>query len=123
MKTMNIRNFLGFTGEYYSINREERNLAAILYHLLLLEGNLGIFLTLIGTSHTPDELSKCSIYFEYAYLRDLWKKDNLWNVKEETIAQNKKKFIIDSLKYFCENDDIFAEIENKSTEEFNKFFG
>jgi len=40
----NIREYLNWTGGYSSINREERNLAAIPYRVLLLEDNLSRFL-------------------------------------------------------------------------------
>ncbi|MCB0771611.1 MAG: hypothetical protein KDC00_14520 [Flavobacteriales bacterium] len=57
---------------YYTFNREERNLAAILYHLLLSgEENLKRFLELVD--HKPEwSVDKCEVYFEYAWLRDKW---------------------------------------------------
>jgi hypothetical protein len=57
---------------YYTFNREERNLAAILYHLLLTgEENLEKFLELVGQG--PEwKLSDCEVYYEYAWLRDTW---------------------------------------------------
>lgn len=57
---------------YFQFNREERNHAAILYHLLLSSpDNLKGFLALAG--HTPTRgLEQCELYFEFAMLRDLW---------------------------------------------------
>ena len=59
--------------EYYEFCREERNIAAILYHALLLPGNLEKFLGLIGWEHSR-YCENASIYFEYSYLRDFWNK-------------------------------------------------
>ena len=63
-----------FTGSYYEINREERNLAAILYHLLLTGNNLERFLKLLNSESLPFVKSEAAIYYEYAYLRDRWDK-------------------------------------------------
>jgi hypothetical protein len=52
---MNIRQYLDWNGSYAPINREERNLAAILYHVLLLEDNLTRFLALIRCPYVVDE--------------------------------------------------------------------
>jgi len=68
---MNIREYLNWPGGYSAINREERNLAAILYHVLLLKDNLSRFLALIQCPYEVDE-SEMGIFLEYAYLRDLW---------------------------------------------------
>jgi hypothetical protein len=74
---VNIREYLNWGGGYSAINREERNLIAILYHVLLLADNLSRFLTLIHCPYVVDE-SEMGIFLEYAYLRDLWSqiKDN-----------------------------------------------
>lgn len=56
---------------YFTFNREERNLAAIFYHVLLINNNLEKFLTKLKVEYPiiPEEMG---IYFDYAYLRDLW---------------------------------------------------
>jgi hypothetical protein len=65
-----LRERLGITDDYVSYCREERNFAAVLYHLLLDEKRLGAFLELIGLTAAQGEGAR--IYFEYAHLRDLW---------------------------------------------------
>jgi hypothetical protein len=45
---MNIREILHFNTPYFTINREERNLAAIFYHALLLKDNLTLLVTFRG---------------------------------------------------------------------------
>ena len=66
----NLREQLGIKDHYVDYCREERNFAAILYHLLLDEKCLASFLALI---RQPAALaSDVRIYFEYAHLRDLW---------------------------------------------------
>lgn len=65
-----LRTLLGATDEYVNYCREERNFAAMLYHLLLDEGRLRAFLDLVG--HPMADVKDVGIYFEYAHLRDLW---------------------------------------------------
>ncbi len=98
---------------YYQINREERNLAAILYHFLLLPGNLEKCLDSLKIDFDRGELPKAEIYYEYAYLRDLW--NNLGTGEE---ANNKKYNLITSnlpsINGIPERSKIF---------EINTFFG
>jgi hypothetical protein len=74
---------------YLEICREERNFAAILYAILCREDNARIFLSLCGVTE-PISSTDLEIYFEYAYLRDVW----------HTFTKNdeRKKFINTSLK-------------------------
>lgn len=65
-----LRQLLGITEEYVGYCREERNFAAVLYHLLLDANRLKSFLELIG--QPAAEPKDVRIYFEYAHLRDLW---------------------------------------------------
>lgn len=65
-----LRQLLGITEEYVSFCREERNFAAVLYHLLLDANRLKSFLELIGQPAVDS--NDVRIYFEYAHLRDLW---------------------------------------------------
>jgi hypothetical protein len=82
----NFRAQLGISNEYVRYCREERNFAAVLYHLLLDENRLGAFLRLIGVS--ARDVDKVGVYFEYAHLRDLWS----FVAKSETnvAAQNQR---------------------------------
>lgn len=110
---MNLRTITGFKNGYYEINREERNLAAIFYHLLLQNDNLNKFLKLLQDKYNfsgaiiQEELA---VYYEYAFVRDLWKKIEIDNNK-------KKTFILESLMLDA---DKFNQL---SIEEFNEYFG
>lgn len=55
--------------DYNLINREERNLTAILYSALCNTNNVNEFLKLIGASSDEQVIG---MYYEYSYLRDLW---------------------------------------------------
>lgn len=68
--TGGLREWLGVSDDYVRYCREERNFAAVLYHLLLDEQRLGAFLELIGLPAA--QAKDAGIYFEYAHLRDLW---------------------------------------------------
>lgn len=67
-----LRARLGFTDRYEVINREERNLAAILFALLQDTANLDRFLEVCGTTATPAERADHALFFEFAMVRDLW---------------------------------------------------
>lgn len=105
----NIRTFLKWGKGYHEFNREERNLAAILYHVLLTDDNLSRFLNTIACDYqiVPAE---AGIYFEYAYLRDLW-----FTIDDET---TKREIIYRFLK--PQNQ---SELERMSILEFNTHFG
>ncbi len=62
---MNVRSLTGFERPYYEINREERNLAAIFFHVLLLADNLERFLRRTGSTQ-PLHPEQAGAYFEYA---------------------------------------------------------
>lgn len=106
---MNIREILNFDAPYYSINREERSLAAIFYHALLINNNLKGFLNKLNFPVVEEEMA---VYFEYSFLRDLWfsidKSDN----------QTKRKTILSLLE--PENS---AYLQNCSVYDFNSWFG
>jgi hypothetical protein len=109
---MNIREHLGWHDSYSLINREERNLTAILYHVLLTGDNLSRFLEKIKCPFEihPDEMG---IYLEYAYLRDIWKR-----FQGEQSNPQKRTFICETLR--LSND---AELRAMQPYAFNKFFG
>ncbi|AER57027.1 hypothetical protein DSC_11915 [Pseudoxanthomonas spadix BD-a59] len=69
-KRHNIRALLGVDDPYVHYCREERNFAAVLYHLLLDDACLARFLALIDEDNV--DASDVRVYFEYACLRDLW---------------------------------------------------
>ena len=106
---MNVREYLDWKESYSAINREERNLAAILYHLLLLNHNLTTFLALI---ECPFEVvkSEMGIYLEYAYVRDLWSQIEDNDIKRGLILELLKPSNADQLRAM-------------SVVKFNSFFG
>ena len=106
---MNIRDQLNYRNGYNKINREERNIAAILYHLLLTGDNLRRFLDLIGCTY-PVVADEWAIYFEYAFLRDLWNNITQGN-------EFKRRLILDLLQPINR-----AELEHLSIQDFNAFF-
>jgi hypothetical protein len=110
MNLSNFRTALSFTDGYDAICREERNLAAIFYHLLLDPANLSKFLELIHCDHRiiPDEMA---IFFEYAFARDLWSS----RVKHESTARA-------CIEQFVRPPDPAA-LARLSIRQFNEFFG
>ena len=65
---MNIREIAGIDLNYYSLNREERNYAAIFFAALCRPGNITKFLELCECD-LPEQVSDdFGIYFEYVYI-------------------------------------------------------
>ena len=106
---MSIREYLNWDSGYSAINREERNLTAILYHVLLLKDNLGRFLALIQCPFEVLE-SEMGIFLEYAYLRDLW-----FQIEDN---DTKRGLILELLKPTNKDD-----LQRMSVWEFNRHFG
>lgn len=104
----NIRQALGQEQPYFGICREERNLCAVFYHLLLQDGNIDRFLQVVGTTWASD--SRTEVYVEYSHLRDVW---------SESLAQEQKRhYLLDTLKYPTTH-----ELREASFERFNSYFG
>jgi len=110
MKSFKAR--LNFDHRYLTINREERNIAAIFYHTLLLENNLERFINSIDPS-LPIIHNEIGIYFEYAFLRDLWK-EKVKPLNDE----KRKRLIVDFLK--PKNG---TELMELTPNDFNSYFG
>jgi hypothetical protein len=106
----NLRSILGFAGGYESINREERNLVAILYHLLMDQRNLERMLTLVASSQAVAP-EVCAVFFEYAFVRDLWSTQ----VRDESTARR-------CLDEFL-RPPLDVDLGSKSIAELNRFFG
>jgi hypothetical protein len=84
--SMNIRKISHSNPHYYEINREKRNYAAIYFAALCKEENASRFLHAYGMK---EEIGpEFGIYFEYAYLRDLWNTIRSEDVRKEIIKQN-----------------------------------
>ena len=105
---MHIRKTTGLSPNYSTINREERNYAALLFAALCLPENAQRFLTACGYHQKIND--EFGIYFEYAYLRDLW-----YTISDEAI---KKSIIRNHLK--VKNIDA---ILNLPLKEINQLFG
>jgi len=92
----NLRTLINSPGPYHAICREERNLAAVLYHLLLVDDNLERFLKRVGYEQ-PLHPTERAVYFEYAFLRDLWasldprRSQDLGTSKEKLDVANETK--------------------------------
>lgn len=105
---MNIRETAGLAPNYFEINREERNYAAILFAALCQPGNVEQFLALCKRE---DEVGpEFGIYFEYAYLRDLWFQIDSEDIKRSVIRNHLK---IQGIE----------EIMARPAEEINRLFG
>ncbi len=74
-----------FSQPYMAINREERNLAAVLYAALLVNGNVTRLLDLVDYE-LPVDPSQTVAYFEYAFLRDLWDQGGLDNAGKRVLV-------------------------------------
>jgi hypothetical protein len=93
-----IRHIAGISEPYYKINREERFFCAILYGLLIQNNsNLKSFIRLLNQkldtniSISNESYNNFEIYFEYAYLRDIWNNigfDNDSNTKKHELIFN-----------------------------------
>lgn len=113
---MSLRVSLDYKDGYFKINREERNLAAIFYHVLLLDNNLKRFIDLVGCKYDIVE-NEMGIYFEYAFIRDLWNNiDQGNNINQGNDL--KREFILDFL-----NPSNKEQLKKMSVFEFNKYFG
>jgi hypothetical protein len=105
---MNVRETAGINLKYSQLNREERNYAAIFFSALCKTGNAEKFLKYCGYNDSVGE--DFGIYFEYAYLRDLWSK-----IKDEDI----KKSIIQKYLMVSNIDEILC----LPTKKINEYFG
>ena len=110
-----IRKYFELAGPYHSLCREERNLCAVLYHLLVGNTeNLSLFLKTIG--HEAAKLDTVEIYVEYAHLRDIW--NAFGKGKPSEVAnETRRNFILDALDLQSRKD-----LRNASVKEFNEFF-
>lgn len=83
---MSIRSVARILPNYSDINREERHYAAVLFAALCQPGNVERFLRLCEIHDRPG--ADLGVYFEYAYLRDLWNGIRNDDIKKEIIRQH-----------------------------------
>ncbi len=106
----NLRQQFDFAQPYWTINREERNYAALLYYTLMSGDNISRFLEFIDCEF-PWRSEELSAYVEYAYIRDLW---------EASHASNKAKR--DVITDLLDTDDVRA-LQRATVLEWNGHFG
>lgn len=107
----NARAILKWDRGYEEISREERNVAALFYHLILEPQNLRRFIAL-AESRLPIVEEQVAVFFEYAYLRDLW------STRVGTDAAVARDLILELLA-----PPNSEELRRMSAEDFNRYFG
>lgn len=112
-----IREHFELTSAYHSLCREERNLCALLYYLLLSNPeNLARFLKAIG--HEAAKLENAEIYVEYAHLRDIWYALGKCNrTLKEKKNEIRRDFILKHLGLQHRK-----QLTDSTVQEFNAFF-
>jgi hypothetical protein len=110
----------GSAQPYSKLDREERHLAAILFHLLQNPANLKAVLSQVGCSGTGWNINEdeFGIYFEYSYPRDLW------NSLGHSDAANrvKRQIIIEMLQTCQATHELLRRIASFRVSEMNQFF-
>ncbi len=109
---MSIREIASIEEPYSAINREERHYVAVLFAALTgpqKKESISKFLKLCKHPPLSDlELESCEVYFEYAFLRDIW----------STLSDDKKKDIVCQ----CLPKTVTDKLQYESLKEFNKTF-
>ena len=106
---MNLRRFVGLERPFATFNREERNLAAIFFFALNLDGNVSRFLAAAGCRPPQGEWEP-AVYFEFTYIRDLWR---------QISSEEKTRELILTFLQTRRNDWL----ARCPVEEFNTYFG
>ena len=110
----NLRDLLDVRDGYSAFCREERNFVALLYHLLLIPGNAKIFLENLGFGGYSEK--DVRIYFEYAHLRDLWRRAG-----EDVIDARNARYRMAIISMLSLQDKDLPSLDG-GCEEFNKVF-
>jgi len=105
---MNIPEFLEEKEPFYKFNREERNVAAILYHLLLVDGNLARFADLVKANITT-VTDQVEVYYEYSYLRDLWHRTRDKDKQQQNDKRRElvRSFLTPRIPALLQDDSVF----------------
>jgi hypothetical protein len=102
---------------YFLFNREERHLAAVLFHLLCHGKNLARLVH----SRRPDWAvlpNECGVYFDYSFLRDAWH-----GLGKGVDANAKKRAVLRSmLERFGATPALLHKIDAEGTGELNGLF-
>jgi hypothetical protein len=109
---------------FYTFAREERQLIAVLAHLLMIEGeNLHRFVDLVAPrasaaveTPSPGQLSLAQVYVEFAFLRD-W-----WNKLLKDTAESRRGVLLDLIHRLPYGRDIPASIFPEDPEALNRRF-
>lgn len=109
--------------DYHLFCREERNLAALLYHLLLQDGGIERFMDMEAISASmPDDPKQIRVYFEYAHVRDLWAQAGL-NTSPDVANDLYRKTIIELLQPPPTLKEHLRIDGRDGVKRFNDFFG
>lgn len=116
---MNFRELLKIDRPYFQINREERHLAAILFHILNLPDtdNVTLLLQRAGCDWRLDK-EEFGVYFEYSHLRDLW------HSAGQAANDVKRTAVLEMLRKTGSSDGLVQELTTLAPAIFNgKFIG
>jgi hypothetical protein len=112
---MNLRQLVGIDEPYFQFAREERHMAAILFHLLNHKDNAERALRSVQPEWKINH-GEFAVYFEYSYPRDLW---NTMEVKAES-NNHKRDVIIGMLDSHGFDTSKLASL--RQVKDFNGFF-
>jgi hypothetical protein len=114
---MNLRRLVRIDEPYFQFNREERHLAAILFHLLNHKDNAERVLQRAEPDWKVNP-AEFGVYFEYSYPRDLWHELN----HKPKPNDLKRKVIIEMLDSHGFDTSKLASLKQVKIEDFNAFF-
>ena len=112
---MNLRQLVGIDEPYFEFDREERQMAAILFHLLHHKDNAERVLH-SAASEWKINPAEFGIYFEYSYPRDLWDR---MEIKASSNAHKRQVITAVLGKHGF---DVNRLVALETVREFNRFF-
>jgi len=107
---------------YYKLNREERHLGAILFHLLQHKPNCEWLLKSAGCNGQGWDIVEdhFGIYFEYSYPRDLW--SSLNKCEKRDVNERKREIILEMLRICGATEGLLSHLKPINEQAFNQFF-